>query len=102
MLRQVLSDFGGHGQTKVGVDVDFANAMLGCFQNHFFRDTLSSGDVSTVLIANRYKFRQYSGGAMKHQRGIGNQRMYFFESVKIQIRVTFELVGAVAGADCDC
>ena len=99
IFRQELAHFGGHGKTKVCVDVDLAYTIFGCFPYHFFRNALSSGDVAAVQIALIHEFFENGGSAVKYKRSIGYQLMYSPEPFKIKIRFAFALLCAVAGAD---
>ena len=60
MLHHVLADFGGYGQTDVGVDVDFADTVLDGFFNHFFRNALGPRHPTAVLIAFIDDFAVYA------------------------------------------
>lgn len=45
-----FADSGGHGQTAVGVDVDFADSAFGSFAELFFGNTDCIGKFATVLV----------------------------------------------------
>ncbi len=49
----------GHGETAVGVDVDFANGALGGFAEFFFGDTDSVGKFATVFVDDVNVFLGY-------------------------------------------
>ena len=50
MLSQVLTDGSGHGQTRVGVDVNLADSTLRSLTQLLLGDTDSGLEVTTVLV----------------------------------------------------
>ena len=61
IFSDVLADFRSHCQTKVSVNVDLADAVLGRFADHFLRNALRARNVAAVLIALIDKFLQNRG-----------------------------------------
>ncbi len=50
LVVEDLADSGGHGQTGVGVDVDFANGALGSLAELLFGDTDGIGELAAVGV----------------------------------------------------
>ena len=50
ILCEGLADGCGEGQTRVGVDVDFADGALSGFAELLFGDTYCIGELATILV----------------------------------------------------
>ena len=55
-VMEHLTDGGGHGQTGVGVDVDFANGALGGLAELLFGDTDGIGEFAAELVDGLHIF----------------------------------------------
>ena len=98
---QVLAYCGCHCQAKVGVDVDLADTGLACTAKHFFWYALGSVDFSAELVALGDEFRKDCGGSVEYEGEVRQQTGDRIETIKVELRISFEFVSSVAGTDRD-
>ena len=103
LLGKVAADFGRHGQTKVGVHVDFANGVGRSLAQHFLRNADGVGHLAAEAIDHLNVFGRNRGRAVQHDGEAGQAAGDFVENVKPELGLLtgLELVSAVAGADGD-
>ncbi len=103
MLGKELADRTGHGQTQVGVNVDFAHGHGGGLAQLVLRDADGAGHIAAVGVDHLNKLLGHGGGAVEHDGEVGQTLLDFFQNVKAELGLGagLELVSAVAGADGD-
>jgi len=114
LLGEDLANGSGHGQTRVGVDVDLANGAGGSLAELLFGDTYGVGELTAILVDDVDFFLGYAGGTVEDDGETGELLHNGVEHVEGQgrrnevagLRVTgaligSELVGTVARTDGD-
>ena len=71
LLNEDLADGSGHGQTRVGVDVDLANGRCGSLAELFFGDTHCVGELTTVLVDGVHFFLGHRRRTVEHDGECG-------------------------------
>ena len=99
IFSQIFADFRCHGQTKVSIDIDLADAIFGSFPDHFFRNTLCTGHVTTILVALVHEFLQYGRSTVEYQRCIRQQAVNGLQTLEIQIRFSLKFICTMAGSN---
>ena len=99
---QNLADGAGDGEAVVGVDVDFANAVLDAELDLFDGHAPGLLQLAAVLVHDVLQVLGHRGAAMHDQVGVGQAAVDLDEHVHLEdgaVGLLGELVGAVAGAD---
>ena len=103
VLCKVLADGSGHGDTNIGVYIDFADSHGSSLTQHILRNTNSVGHLTAVLIDHLDVVLVNGGRTVQYDGEAGQTALHLFQNVKTQLRLLagLKLVGAVAGADGD-
>lgn len=103
ILSHILSDSCGHCKTKVGVDVDLADCVLGCLAELALGDTDSVIHLAAVPVDLLNKLGDDGGSAVKDDGESGELLLDFLKDVDAELGILtgLKLICAVAGADSD-
>ena len=102
ILRHEFAHCGGHGQTNVGVDVDFAHTKLNGLLNFFHGHAVGFFHVATKFANNGQQVLRHTGRAVHHQVRVGNALVNGLNAIDgqdIAGGLAREFVGAMAGTD---
>ena len=99
----MLADGSGHGNTNIGVYIDFADSHGSSLTQHILRNTNSVGHLTAVLVDHLDVVLVNGGRTVQYDGEAGQTALHLFQNVKTQLRLLagLKLVGAVAGADGD-
>ena len=91
----------GHGKTKVGVDVDFANGHGRSLAKHFLGNTDGVGHLSAEFVDDCDVLLRNRGSAVKNNGESGKKLGNLFKNVETELGFLtgFEFICAVACAD---
>ena len=84
LVVEDLADGSGHGQTAVGVDVDFANSRLGSFTELIFTDTDGVFQFAAVFVDDLDLILRNAGRTVENDRETG---MRFSISARMSRRI---------------
>ena len=102
LFSEDAADSGGHSETAVAVDVDFANGACGCFAELFFGDTDCVGKFATEFVDGVNFVLGHGRRAVEHDGEAGEFFHNGVEHIESQWRgheVTFGVAGALFGGE---